>query len=85
MTSPVPVLVAVAHGTSSAAGRSAIGSLVAAVAARRPDLTVRAAFGAWAVDAASGVELSPAAGREWANLELGQVPVVLRFGVGRTF
>src|SRR6478735_4688167 len=47
MTSPVPaapVLVAVAHGTSSAAGRSAIGSLVAAVAARRPDLTVRAAF-----------------------------------------
>src|SRR3954447_20245885 len=41
---PVPVLVAVAHGTSSAAGRSAIGSLVAAVAARRPDLTVRAAF-----------------------------------------
>ena len=44
MTSPAPVLVAVAHGTSSAAGRSAIGSLVAAVAARRPDLTVRAAF-----------------------------------------
>src|SRR6478752_729859 len=44
MTSPAPpVLVAVAHGTSSAAGRSAIGSLVAAVA-RRPDLTVRAAF-----------------------------------------
>jgi sirohydrochlorin ferrochelatase len=44
MTSPAPVLVAVAHGTSSAAGRSAIGSLVAAVALRRPDLTVRAAF-----------------------------------------
>ena len=44
MTSPAPVLVAVAHGTSSAAGRSAIGSLVAAVAVRRPDLTVRAAF-----------------------------------------
>jgi sirohydrochlorin ferrochelatase len=44
MTSPEPVLVAVAHGTSSAAGRSAIGKLVAAVAARRPDLTVRAAF-----------------------------------------
>src|SRR6476646_8003914 len=44
MSSPAPVLVAVAHGTSSAAGRSAIGSLVAAVAARRPDLTVRAAF-----------------------------------------
>src|SRR6478672_7223155 len=44
MSSPAPVLVAVAHGTSSAAGRSAIGSLVAAVAARRPDLTVRAAY-----------------------------------------
>src|SRR6478672_11402957 len=44
MSSPAPVLVAVAHGTSSAAGRSAIGGLVAAVAARRPDLTVRAAF-----------------------------------------
>ncbi|GAA2743938.1 sirohydrochlorin chelatase [Terrabacter aerolatus] len=44
MTSASPALVAVAHGTSSAAGRSAIGSLVAAVAARRPDLTVRAAF-----------------------------------------
>ena len=44
MTSAAPVLVAVAHGTSSPAGRSAIGSLVAAVAARRPDLTVRAAF-----------------------------------------
>lgn len=44
MTSAAPVLVAVAHGTSSAAGRSAIGGLVAAVAARRPDLTVRAAF-----------------------------------------
>ena len=44
MTSVAPVLVAVAHGTSSAAGRSAIGALVAAVAARRPDLTVRAAF-----------------------------------------
>ena len=44
MSSAAPVLVAVAHGTSSAAGRSAIGSLVAAVAARRPDLTVRASF-----------------------------------------
>jgi len=44
MTTPAPVLVAVAHGTSSATGRSAIGGLVAAVAARRPDLTVRAAF-----------------------------------------
>ncbi|WP_345506538.1 sirohydrochlorin chelatase [Terrabacter aeriphilus] len=50
MTSPVPpatvapVLVAAAHGTSSPRGRAAIGRLVAAVAARRPDLEVRAAF-----------------------------------------
>ena len=39
-----PVLVAAAHGTSSPTGRSAIGRLVAAVSARRPDLVVRAAF-----------------------------------------
>lgn len=44
MSRPAPVLVAAAHGTSSPAGRSAIGGLVAAVADRRPDLTVRAAF-----------------------------------------
>ena len=44
MTREAPVLVAAAHGTSSPAGRSAIGGLVAAVAARRPDLTVRAAY-----------------------------------------
>ncbi|HET9630810.1 MAG TPA: CbiX/SirB N-terminal domain-containing protein [Terrabacter sp.] len=44
MSSPAPVLVATAHGTSSPAGRSAVGGLVAAVAARRPDLTVRASF-----------------------------------------
>ncbi len=39
-----PVLVATAHGTGSAAGRRAVGALVAAVARRRPDLVVRAAF-----------------------------------------
>ncbi|WP_374968307.1 sirohydrochlorin chelatase [Terrabacter sp. BE26] len=44
MSGTPPVLVAAAHGTSSPAGRSAIGGLVAAVAARRADLTVRAAF-----------------------------------------
>ncbi|NUO36431.1 MAG: cobalamin biosynthesis protein CbiX, partial [Dermatophilaceae bacterium] len=33
MTAEAPVLVAAAHGTSSPAGRSAIGGLVAAVAA----------------------------------------------------
>ena len=44
MTREAPVLVAAAHGTSSTSGRAAIGALVAAVAARRPDLTVRAAY-----------------------------------------
>lgn len=44
LTSEAPVLVATAHGTSSLAGRAAIAGLVAAVAARRPDLTVRAAY-----------------------------------------
>jgi sirohydrochlorin ferrochelatase len=44
MTREVPVLVAAAHGTSSPSGRAAIGGLVAAVAAERPDLTVRAAY-----------------------------------------
>ncbi len=39
-----PVLVATAHGTGSAVGRGAVGALVAAVARRRPDLVVRAAF-----------------------------------------
>ncbi len=39
-----PVLVATAHGTGSATGRGAVGALVAAVARRRPDLVVRAAF-----------------------------------------
>lgn len=44
MTREAPVLIATAHGTSSPAGRAAIAGLVAAVAARRPDLTVRAAY-----------------------------------------
>ena len=37
-------LVAVSHGTSSPEGREALRALVAAVAAARPDLTVRAGF-----------------------------------------
>lgn len=44
MTSEAPVLVATAHGTSSPAGRAAIEALVAAVAARRPDVRVLAAY-----------------------------------------
>lgn len=39
-----PVLVACSHGTSSPEGQQAVSGLVAAVAARRPDLDVRAAF-----------------------------------------
>lgn len=39
-----PVLVACSHGTASPEGQAAVASLVAAVAERRPDLDVRAAF-----------------------------------------
>lgn len=42
--SPPPALVAVSHGTSSPEGRAAVAALVAAVARRRPELTVRAGF-----------------------------------------
>lgn len=39
-----PVLVACSHGTASPEGQRAVSGLVSAVAARRPDLDVRAAF-----------------------------------------
>lgn len=39
-----PALIACSHGTASDAGRAAVAGLVSAVAARRPDLDVRAAF-----------------------------------------
>ncbi len=39
-----PVLVACSHGTASPQGQQAVAGLVAAVATRRPDLEVRAAF-----------------------------------------
>lgn len=39
-----PVLVASSHGTGSPAGRNAVGGLIAALARRRPDIDVRAAF-----------------------------------------
>jgi sirohydrochlorin ferrochelatase len=39
-----PVLVACSHGTASPEGQRAVAGLVAAVAQRRPDLDVRAAF-----------------------------------------
>lgn len=41
---PRPILLAVSHGTSDAAGARAIAGLVDAVAARLPDVEVRAAF-----------------------------------------
>jgi len=47
MTTPAaepPVLVAASHGTASPVGQAAVAALVGAVAARRPDLDVRAAF-----------------------------------------
>ncbi|GAA6526328.1 CbiX/SirB N-terminal domain-containing protein [Intrasporangium sp. DVR] len=39
-----PALIACSHGTGSPEGRAAVAGLVSAVAARRPDLDVRAAF-----------------------------------------
>jgi sirohydrochlorin ferrochelatase len=39
-----PVLIACSHGTSSPDGQAAVAGLVSAVAARRPDVDVRAAF-----------------------------------------
>lgn len=39
-----PVLVASSHGTGSPASRNAVGGLIAALARRRPDIDVRAAF-----------------------------------------
>jgi sirohydrochlorin ferrochelatase len=39
-----PVLVAASHGTASPQGQAAVAALVAAVAVRRPDVDVRAAF-----------------------------------------
>lgn len=44
MTEPAPTLLAVSHGTSDAGGARAIADLVAAVAARLPDVEVREAF-----------------------------------------
>ncbi|MFM6851688.1 MAG: sirohydrochlorin chelatase [Terrabacter sp.] len=75
MTREAPVLVAAAHGTSSSAGRSAIGGLVAAVAARRPDVTVRAAYVDVQPPGPAAVLASLADGRE-ARL----VPLLLSAG-----
>lgn len=48
-------------------------------------LTARAAWTNWVLDLAGGLELSPLAGRYWANLEQGQLPVLLQIGLGRRF
>ncbi|NEM90693.1 sirohydrochlorin chelatase [Galbitalea soli] len=44
MTEPAPALAAISHGTSSPTGQAAVAALVAAVAARRPELRVVGGF-----------------------------------------
>lgn len=44
MPDTLPALVGISHGTSSPTGRSAVASLMAAVAAARPDLTTASGF-----------------------------------------
>ena len=48
-------------------------------------LTARALWTEWALDVAGGLELSPLAGRYWANLEQGQLPILLQIGLARRF
>jgi len=48
-------------------------------------LTARALWNEWAFDVAGGLELSPLAGRYWANLEQGQLPILLQIGLARRF
>lgn len=43
-TAPAPALLAIAHGTSSPAGRTAVANLVAAVTGARPEIAVREGF-----------------------------------------
>ena len=73
MPHELPVLVACSHGTGSPAGRGAVGSLVAAVGRRRPDLEVRAAF----VDVQP-----PSPARVMAGVATLAVPLVADVGVG---
>lgn len=48
-------------------------------------LTARAALGSWILLGDAGVLMSPAAGRNWNSLELGQLPLLVRVGAARTF
>lgn len=48
-------------------------------------LTYESQWEAWALWVAAGLQFSPGAGREWATLELGQVPAYLRVLVGYRF
>lgn len=48
-------------------------------------LTARALWSEWSLDLAGGLELSPLAGRYWANLEYGQLPILLQIGLARRF
>lgn len=48
-------------------------------------LTYESRSEAWSLWLAAGLQFSPGAGREWATLELGQVPAYLRVLVGYRF
>jgi hypothetical protein len=45
----------------------------------------RALWTGWALDLTAGLQWSPRAGRDWANIEAGQLPILLQFGLGRRF
>ena len=48
-------------------------------------LTARVTWPAWSLDMAGGLEWSPLSGRNWANLDFGQLPILLQVGLGRCF
>ena len=48
-------------------------------------LTARALWTGWALDMAAGLQWCPRAGRDWANIEAGQLPILLQLGLGRRF
>ena len=48
-------------------------------------LTARALWIGWALELVGGLEWSPRAGRDWANVDAGQLPILLQFGLGRRF
>jgi len=48
-------------------------------------LTARALWTGWVLELAGGLEWSPRAGRDWANVDAGQLPILLQFGLGHRF